>query len=129
LKGPYFFLTAAVFGLDAGFFFAAGADTPKTDSFNALAGVKRNRVRAGILMDSPVAGLRPMRAFSLRLRKIPKLAERIDPSFLSSRTMSALSSSSVSFASFLLIPNLLDQMAHHLRLRHPSPPLDYRTSN
>jgi Acetyltransferase (GNAT) domain len=96
----------AVFGLDAGFFFAAGGDTPKTDSFNALAGVKRNRVRAGILMDSPVAGLRPMRAFSFRLRKMPKPAKRIDPSFLSSRTMSALSSSIVSFASFLLIPIL-----------------------
>jgi hypothetical protein len=44
LKGPYFFLTAAVFGLDAGFFFAAGADTPKTDSFNALAGVGDEKV-------------------------------------------------------------------------------------
>lgn len=58
MTGPYFFLAAVVFGLDAGFFFAAGADTPKTDSFSALAGVKRSRVRAGILICSPVAGLR-----------------------------------------------------------------------
>jgi hypothetical protein len=46
----YFFLTALaaeVFGLGAGCFFAAGADTPKTDSFSALAGVKGSRVRAG----------------------------------------------------------------------------------
>jgi hypothetical protein len=44
----YFLYTAlaaaTVFGLDAGFFFAAGAGTPNTDSFSALAGVKRSRV-------------------------------------------------------------------------------------
>ena len=57
------------FGLVAGFLFAADASAPKTDSFNALAGVKRSRVRAGILICAPVVGFRPMRAASLRLAK------------------------------------------------------------
>jgi len=45
---------------------------------------------------SPVAGLRPTRAASLRLRKIPSPASRIEPSFFSSRTTSTFSSSSAS---------------------------------
>jgi hypothetical protein len=58
--------------LAAGLFFAAAdAVPPSTESFSALAGVKRSRVRAGILICSPVAGLRPMRAANLRLRKMP----------------------------------------------------------
>jgi hypothetical protein len=69
-------LAAAVFGFEAGFFFAATAVTPSTDSFSALAGVKCSRVRAGILICSPVAGLRPTRAASLRLRKMPYALSR-----------------------------------------------------
>jgi hypothetical protein len=46
-----------------------------------LAGVKRSRVRAEILICSPVAGLRLARAASLRLRKMPNPANRIEPSF------------------------------------------------
>jgi hypothetical protein len=58
--------------LAAGLFFAAAeAVPPSTESFSALAGVKRSRVRANILICSPVAGLRPIRAASLRLRKMP----------------------------------------------------------
>jgi len=76
----YFFLAALAaatgFALAAGFFFAATAVTPSTDSFSALAGVKRSRVRAGILICSPVAGLRPTRAASLRLRKMPYALSR-----------------------------------------------------
>jgi hypothetical protein len=54
----YFFrvaLTAPGLALAAGFAFVATAVTPSTDSFSALAGVKRSRVRAGILICSPVA--------------------------------------------------------------------------
>src|ERR1700674_4134212 len=69
----HFFLTALA---PTGFAFAAAADMPSTESLSALAGVKRSRVRAGISICSPVAGLRPTRAFSLRLPKIPKLAKR-----------------------------------------------------
>jgi hypothetical protein len=68
-------LAAAGLALAAGFALAATAVTPSTDSFSALAGVKRSRVRAGILICSPVAGFRPTRAASLRLRKTPRLAE------------------------------------------------------
>src|SRR5262245_2848624 len=35
---------------------------PRTESLSAFAAVNRNLVRAGILIASPVAGLRPMRA-------------------------------------------------------------------
>src|SRR6202034_1795192 len=91
----------------ADFAFAATAATPRTESFSALAGVKRRRVRAGILICSPVAGLRPTRAASLRLRKMPKPASRIEPSFFSSRTTRVFNSSSARFASFLLIPMIL----------------------
>src|SRR5260370_21864646 len=77
---------------------------PSTMSFNALAGVKRSRVRAGILIASPVAGLRPIRALLLRLRKIPRPAKRSEPSFLSSRTTRPVNSSSVLLACFFVRP-------------------------
>jgi hypothetical protein len=62
-------LAAAGLALAAGFVFAATAVTPSTDSFSALAGVKRSRVRAGILICSPVAGLRPTPGGELTLAK------------------------------------------------------------
>jgi hypothetical protein len=62
-------LAEAVLGLEAGCFFAAGAVTPKTDSLRALAGVKRSRVRAGILICSPVAGFAPDAGCELALAK------------------------------------------------------------
>ncbi len=57
---------------------------PRTMSLSAFAAVKRSRVRAEILITSPVAGLRPIRALLLRLRKIPSPANRSEPSFFSS---------------------------------------------
>jgi hypothetical protein len=45
-----------------------------TESFRAVAGVKRSRVRAGIFDCSPVAALRLMRALSLHLRNTPSPA-------------------------------------------------------
>src|SRR5215831_12043193 len=79
---------------------------PRTESLSDFAAVNRNLVRAGILMASPVAGLRPMRALDWRLRKIPSPARRRDPSFLSSRTTRLVNSSSALFACFLVIPTL-----------------------
>src|SRR5581483_3954630 len=79
---------------------------PSTASLSDLAGVKRRRVRAGILIFSPVAGLRPIRALVLRLRKIPSPARRSEPSFLSSRTTRPVSSSSTLLASFFEILTL-----------------------
>src|ERR1022692_1191261 len=77
---------------------------PSTESLSAFAAVKRSRVRAGILIASPVAGLRPIRALLLRLRKIPSPANRSEPSFFNSRTTSAVTSSSAIFACFLVSP-------------------------
>src|SRR5580704_5610029 len=57
-------------------------------------------------MASPVAGLRPIRALLLRLRKIPNPARRSEPSFFSSRTTRAVNSSSAVLACFLVIPTL-----------------------
>src|SRR5712692_5676844 len=79
---------------------------PSTESLSAFAGVKRRRVRAGIFISAPVAGLRPMRALVLRLRKIPSPARRSDPSFFNSRTTRPVSSSSADLACFLLMPSL-----------------------
>src|SRR5216684_3543056 len=79
---------------------------PSTESLSAFAGVKRRRVRAGIFISAPVAGLRPMRALLLRLRKIPSPARRSEPSFFNSRTTRPVSSSSADLACFLLMPSL-----------------------
>jgi hypothetical protein len=67
----YFFRAAwAAPGLAfaAGFAFAAIEVTPSTDSFSALAGVKRSRGRAGILICSPV-GIAPEPCRQLALAK------------------------------------------------------------
>src|SRR5215469_447580 len=77
---------------------------PKTASLNPLAAVKRRRVRAGILICSPVAGFRPMRALLLRLRKTPRPLSRSTPSFLSCLTTRAVSSSSSPLDCFFSIP-------------------------
>src|SRR5438034_9142279 len=45
---------------------------PSTVSLKVLATEKPTFLRAGILIGSPVCGLRPMRAFILRRRKIPR---------------------------------------------------------
>src|SRR5215469_17495523 len=50
-----------------------------------------------------------MRALVLRLRKIPRPASRSEPSRLSSRTTSEVSSSSALLACFLVIPTLSDK--------------------
>src|ERR1700747_215802 len=47
-----------------------------------------------------------MRALVRRLRKIPRPARRSEPSRLSSRTTSAVTSSRAVFACFLLMPSL-----------------------
>src|SRR5215472_9120957 len=59
---------------------------PNTASLSPLAAVKRKRVRAGILICSPLAGFRPMRALLLRLRKTPRPLSRSTPSFFSCLT-------------------------------------------
>src|SRR5579875_3978194 len=79
---------------------------PSTESFRDFAGVKRRRVRAGILICAPVIGLRPIRALFLCLRKLPRPARRSEPSFLSSRTTRLVSSSSADFACFFVMPSL-----------------------
>ena len=84
--------------------------------------MKRKRVRAGILICSPVAGLRPIRALVLRLRNTPRPAKRSEPSFLSWRVSNSLSSSSADFACPLLMADLVGQISRHLRLGHPPPP-------
>src|SRR5256886_17377504 len=71
-----------------------GYRAPSTESFNALAGVNRKRVRAGILICSPVAGLGPKRALSLRLRNTPTPAKPSKPSFLGWRETKSLRSAS-----------------------------------
>jgi hypothetical protein len=61
-----------------------------------LGWLNRSRVRAGILICSPGAGLRPIRALSLRNTLRP--ASRNKSSFLSWRAANSLSSSSVDLA-------------------------------
>jgi len=97
----------------------ATAVTPSTDSFSALAGVKRSRVRAGILICSPVAGLRPRRAASLRLRKIPIPARRIEPFLFQLANNEHIEFIEGLLGVFLSDANGLNQMLHNLRLRHP----------
>src|SRR5581483_460519 len=79
---------------------------PRTASLSAFAAVNRSLVRAGILIASPVAGLRPIRALAWRLRTMPRPARRRDPSLVSSRTTRLVSSSSAVLACFLVIPTL-----------------------
>jgi hypothetical protein len=72
----YFFLAvlaAAGFALATGFFFAAGADTPKTDSFSALAGVKRSPCRNFDLFTS--GGIAPNPGCELALAENAQAAE------------------------------------------------------
>src|SRR5207248_11714504 len=51
------------------FYFLAG---PRIDSLDTLAGVNPTFLRAGILSSAPVWGLRPIRAFIWRRRKVPR---------------------------------------------------------
>jgi hypothetical protein len=108
----------ADFTLAAGFAFAAAAVTPNTDSFRALAGVKRSRVRAGILICAPVAGFRPTRAASLRLRKIPRPAKANRPFLFQFAHHEQVKFIEVLLRGLLADSHLVDQMAHHLGLRH-----------
>lgn len=63
------------------YFFAA----PSTESLAALAIRNLTTVLAGILISSPVAGLRPVRALRCCLTSLPSPGSVISPFFLTSR--------------------------------------------
>jgi hypothetical protein len=90
---------AAALDFDAGFFFAAVAATPKTDSFNAFGREAQPRTRRSFDLLAG-GGIAPEAGRQLALAKMPIPASRIVPSFLSSRSTSVLSSLSANFASF-----------------------------
>ena len=91
-------------------------------SLSALAAVKRSRVRAEILIASPVVGLRPIRALLLRLRKIPSPANRSEPSFFSSTNHQRSEFLERGLGLLLGDPDFLSEMRCYLRLRHHPPP-------
>ena len=68
---------------------------------------------------SPVAGLRPKRALSLRLRNTPSPTRRSRPSFLNCLTTNSLSIVELDLGDDT---DPVGQMGRHLSLYHPPPP-------
>src|SRR5262245_14509784 len=80
-----------------GYFLAFGGTM---ESFAALATRNLTTVLAGILIASPVAGLRPMRALRLALTSLPIPGKVKAPAFFVCATATEASSSITSFAAF-----------------------------
>ena len=64
----------------------------QTAFFSVGEALKRTVLPALTLMDSPVRGLRPLRALVLRTVKVPKLGSVNLPFFLSYRTIASIRS-------------------------------------
>src|SRR3989441_6549176 len=77
---------------------------PSTVSLKVLATEKPTFLRAGILIGSPVCGLRPMRAFILRSRKIPRPGILTDSPFFTVLTTVSIIDASISSICFRLAP-------------------------
>src|SRR2546422_10948894 len=87
-----------------GYFFAFGGTIL---SLAALATRNLTTVLAGILIASPVAGLRPMRALRLALTSLPIPGKVKAPTFFVCATATEASSSITSFAAFFEMPNVV----------------------
>src|SRR5438093_11312907 len=77
---------------------------PSTVSLKVLATEKPTFLRAGILIGSPVCGLRPMRAFILRSRKIPRPGILTDSPFFTVLTTVSIIDASIWSICFRLAP-------------------------
>src|SRR5437667_11068418 len=77
---------------------------PSTVSLKVLATEKPTFLRAGILIGSPVCGLRPMRAFILRRRKIPRPGILTDSPFFTVLTTVSIIDARTSSICFRLAP-------------------------
>src|SRR3989441_4489948 len=77
---------------------------PSTVSLKVLATEKPTFLRAGILIGSPVCGLRPIRAFILRSRKIPRPVILTDSPFFTVLTTVSIIDASISSICFRLAP-------------------------
>src|SRR2546425_10999894 len=77
---------------------------PSTVSLKVLATEKPTFLRAGILIGSPVCGLRPMRAFILRSRKTPRPGILTDSPFFTVLTTVSIIEASISSICFRLAP-------------------------
>src|ERR1700687_421957 len=75
---------------------------PRTDSLKTFATEKRTFLRAGILMGSPVCGLRPMRAFVCTFRKVPRPGIFTGSPLRTEPTVKSTSACSTTSACFLL---------------------------
>src|SRR6185437_15703203 len=79
-----------------------GPDTNRavaqTAFFRVGEALKRTVLPALTLIDSPVCGLRPLRAFVLRTVKVPKLGRVNLPDFFSSLTMASITAPAVRVA-------------------------------
>src|ERR1700729_453202 len=70
----------------------------QTAFFSVGEALKRTVLPAFTLIDSPVRGLRPLRALVLRTMKVPKLGRVKRPLFFNSRTTACMRSPAARFA-------------------------------
>src|SRR5438128_11287430 len=77
---------------------------PSTVSLKVFATEKPTFLRAGILIGSPVCGLRPVRAFILRRRKMPRPGILTDSPFFTVLTTVSIIDARISSMCFRLAP-------------------------